>query len=156
MSVAAYTFAHLTSMQLQTIRPGTPQYEEMAALRIRVLLDPIGAPHSYVDPKKEAGDILIGAYEAGVLIGCCVLTQKDESTAQLRQMAVDSATQQKGVGRAIVACAEGLAKANGYCVLMMHARDAVLGFYRKCGYEVVGEGFVEAGIPHHLMQKELS
>jgi len=40
--------------------------------------------------------------------------------------------------------------------LMMHARDPVLNFYKKCGYEIYGEQFFEVGIGHHKMQKVLS
>lgn len=59
-------------MQLQIIRTGAPQYEGMAALRIRVLLDPISAPHSYVNPEKEGEDILVGAYVQGWLVVVCL------------------------------------------------------------------------------------
>lgn len=142
-------------MQLKRITTGTPDYDAMKALRIKVLLDPIGVPHSYVNPQKEAGDILIGAFDEDRLIGCCILTHVDNETLQLRQMAVDTVLQGKRVGAAIVAFAEKQAKEEGYKTLMMHARDAVIGFYQKCGYAIVGEGFAEVGIPHHKMEKRL-
>ncbi|HRF26714.1 MAG TPA: GNAT family N-acetyltransferase [Ferruginibacter sp.] len=37
----------------------------------------------------------------------------------------------------------------------MHARDSAVGFYEKLGYKVIGEGFMEVNLPHHLMVKEL-
>lgn len=135
---------------------GSPAYEEMIVLRMKVLLDPIGIPRSYINPQKEAEDLLIGAYQNDKLIGCCILTKVDEQTVQLRQMAVDHSCQGKGIGASILAFAEKVAKQNGYRVLMMHARDTVLSFYQKCGYETYGEPFSEVGVGHHKMRKQLT
>lgn len=142
-------------MEIKQFETGTNEYEEMADLRMKVLLDPIGIPRSYIDPKREARDILIGAFENNRLMGCCILSHVNNNTLQLRQMAVDNTLQKKGIGAAIVLFAEGLAKEKGYQTLMMHARDSVLDFYRKCGYNVSGEQFFEVGIGHHKMEKHL-
>lgn len=128
----------------------------MVNLRMKVLLDPVGIPRSYVDAAKEKADVLIGAFENKQLIGCCILTHVDDNTLQLRQMAVDNNLQKKGIGAAIVAFAEELAKEKGYRLLMMHARNSVLDFYRKSGYSISGEQFFEVGIGHHRMEKKLA
>jgi len=143
-------------MQIRIIQTNIKEYEAMIDLRMNVLLDPIGIPRSYIDPQKESNDILIGAFENDQLIGCCILTHVDGQTLQLRQMAVDQAIQNKGIGAAIVTYAEEVAKARGYQILMMHARDSVLGFYERCGYEVDGDQFFEVGIGHHKMKKQLA
>lgn len=144
-----------TLLQFRTILPFTPAYEEMVALRMKVLLEPIGVPPSYINPEKEAGDSLVGAYMDNILVGCCILTAINEATVQLRQMAVAADLQAKGVGRQILYFAEGLAREKGYKLLLMHARDNVVPFYRKCGYIISGELFFEVGIPHRKMQKNL-
>ena len=143
-------------MTIKIIEHNSEEYEQMLALRKRVLLEPIGIPPSYIQVAHEKEDLLIGAFEQGVLIGCCVLSPKDNQTVQLRQMAVENTRQQKGVGRAIVTFAEEMARRQGYALLLMHARDAVIPFYQKCGYDVVGKKFKEVGIPHHVMQKRLT
>ena len=127
----------------------------MIALRMKVLLNPIGVSQSYINTEKEKQDVLIGAFEDDALIGCCILTRVNDSTVQLRQMAVENSLQKKGIGTAIVSFAETMAKEKGYQQLMMHARDNVLDFYRKCGYKIVGEQFFEVGIAHYKMQKQL-
>ncbi|MBD0374701.1 MAG: GNAT family N-acetyltransferase, partial [Flavisolibacter sp.] len=43
----------------------------------------------------------------------------------------------------------------GFDILIMHARNPVIEFYKKCGYTIVGEEFFEVGIAHHKMQKQL-
>ena len=89
------------------------------------------------------------------MIGCCVLTPLNERTVQLRQMAVDLSLQGKGIGALILQFAEKLAVERGFTNLILHARDAVMKFYGKSGYEQFDEPFTEVGVPHHKMQKQL-
>ncbi len=142
-------------MEVKIIKTGTEEYKAMADLRMKVLLGPIGIPPSYINPEKEQSDILIAAFEGEQMIGCCILSHVDNDSVQLRQMAVDGSLQKKGVGKAIVSYAEAVSKERGYRTLMMHARDTVLEFYQKCGYEISGGQFFEVGIGHHKMQRSL-
>ena len=146
----------MKQLQFRFIETGTPAYQEMINLRMKVLLDPIGIPSSYINAEKEAKDLLIGGYDEDTLVGCCILTCLTEDIVQLRQMAVDTAQQQNGIGTLLLSFAEATAVQKGYTTLMMHARDPVLPFYQKCGYSISGEPFVEVGISHHKMLKQLS
>jgi GNAT superfamily N-acetyltransferase len=142
-------------MQIKLIEYGSVDYEEMIRLRITALLEPIGVPPSYIIPENEKADIFIGAFDQDCIIGCCVLTRKNGQVLQLRQMAVLQNFQGKNIGADIIRFAEATALNNGYKILMMHARDPVIGFYEKCGYKIIGDQFFEVGIGHHKMQKEL-
>src|SRR5437588_9845692 len=130
-------------MQLKIINPDSDEYDQMITLRLQVLLNPIGIPASYINKEKEKEDILIGAFENGEILGCCVLTPREKNVIQLRQMAVKTHLQGRKIGATIVDFAEKIAKERGYTILMMHARDAVLEFYRKCGYTITGNQFFE-------------
>ena len=143
-------------MIIKIIQHGSREYEQMLLLRIDVLLNPINIAPSYINREKENEDILIGAFEEDEMIGCCVLTKKDEFTLQLRQMAVRVNRQTKGAGTAILNFAEKITQEKGYRCLMMHARDVVIPFYQKCGYTIIGNGFTEVGIPHHVMEKSIN
>jgi len=142
-------------MTIRQIAFGSDEYEQMIALRVSELLAPIGVPASYIEKTREQNDYLIGAFEKHKLIGCCILTPIDNAIIQLRQMAVRSKYRGKGIGTAIIEFAEQLATENKFSILMMHARDPVLDFYKKCGYEIFGNQFFEVGIGHHKMQKQL-
>jgi GNAT superfamily N-acetyltransferase len=142
-------------MEIRLAQAGSKEYEAIVALRIRALLEPIGIPASYIIPEKEKHDLFIGAWNDDELIGCCVLTHRDDDTVQLRQMAVTPGLQGKGVGRAIISFAEQVARERGYQTLMLHARDPVIGFYRQCGYTISGPQFFEVGMGHHKMQRQL-
>lgn len=143
------------AIEIKTITTDNHLYNGMLQFRNQVLLRPIGIPLSYIQPEEEKKDLLIIAVEDEKVVGCCVLTQRSKDTVQLRQMAVDDALQQTGLGRKIVAFAENTAAETGYKILFLNARDVVIPFYLKCGYEVIGEGFTEVSIPHHRMQKAL-
>jgi predicted GNAT family N-acyltransferase len=157
LAVATAFLLLLTVSQLhfQLLHVNTAAYEAMIALRMRVLLAPIGIPQSYINAQQETTDFLIGAYSNDQLVGCCILTERSATIVQLRQMAVETSWQKKGVGAALLRFAEDLAREKGYQTLMMHARDTVLPFYTKAGYTVSGEPFVEVGIGHHKMEKTL-
>lgn len=142
-------------MEIRLIEYDSRDYEAMIALRMAVLLRPIGVPASYINRTKEKEDLLLGVFAEEKIVGCCILSRRDADTVQLRQMAVDIAYQGKGIGAALLAFAEAIAKEKGFHFLMMHARDPVIGFYKKYGYAVISEPFAEVGISHHKMQKDL-
>jgi predicted GNAT family N-acyltransferase len=142
-------------MQIRLIEYGSADYDAMIMLRIKSLLEPIGVPSSYIIPEKEKDDIFIGAFNDNEIIGCCVLTPHNKIMIQLRQMAVLQSNQGKKIGARVIRFAEETAMQHGYNILILHARDPVIGFYEKCGYRIIGDQFFEVGIGHHKMQKEL-
>ena len=143
-------------METKIIRHSSDEYEQMINLRVTQLLLPIGVPASYINKEDEKLDILIGAFENTEMIGCCVLTPRENGIVQLRQMIVRDDYRGKKIGAAIVLFAEEVARENNFSILMMHARDPVIDFYTKCGYEIAGEQFFEVAMGHHKMQKQLS
>ena len=147
---------NFVNMDVRLIEYDSAEYEAMIGLRVTALLEPIGVPASYIDSEREKDDFFIGAFEGSEIIGCCILTRKDNHTLQLRQMAVIPHLRGRKIGVEIIRFAESVAKQNHYNILMMHARDPVIGFYEKCGYSIVGDQFFEVGMGHHKMQKELT
>lgn len=142
-------------MEIKIIRHSSDEYEQMIKLRVTQLLLPIGVPASYIEKENEKHDILIGAFENNEMIGCCVLTPRENGIIQLRQMTVREDYRGKKIGAAIVEFAEEAARENNFSILMMHARDPVIEFYKKSGYQIAGEQFFEVGMGHHKMQKQL-
>ena len=127
----------------------------MVDLRYQILRKPLGLEFTPDELEKEKEDILIGCFEDDKLEGCCLLTKTANGVVRLRQMAVTSGLQGKGLGRVLMMFAENIARDRGFRKITMHARKNALGFYEKLGYEVVGEEFLEVTIPHFEMQKDL-
>ncbi|WP_291949135.1 GNAT family N-acetyltransferase [Chitinophaga sp.] len=139
---------------------GSCDYHDMVALRDEILRKPLGLTFSEEYLQQEINDVLIGAFytenEKTTLVGCCILSPtENQDIVQLRQMAVSSILQGKGIGRDIIIYAENIARNDGFKTLMMHARKEAAGFYEKLGYSIAGKEFTEVGIPHYEMQKNL-
>ena len=127
----------------------------MVDLRNQILRKPLGLSFNDADLAREKDDILLGCFDESVLEGCCLLTTVAPKEARLRQMAVRSGLQGKGIGRALMQFAENVAYDYGYRKISMHARKTAIGFYEKLGYVVAGEEFLEVSIPHFFMEKTL-
>ena len=143
-------------MALKIIDHGSKDYREMVELRFQILRKPLGLTFTEEDLAAEKKDILIGCYDDDKLEACCILTETDPKTVRLRQMAVSSNLQGKGIGRVLMTFAENIARDHGYRRLTMHARKSATGFYEKSGYSVCSEEFEEVTIPHYVMEKDLS
>jgi N-acetylglutamate synthase-like GNAT family acetyltransferase len=142
-------------MGLKVIDHGTNSYKQMVALRYLLLREPLGLSFSKEELAREKDDILIAAFDEEELMGCCVLSKIDGEFLRLRQMAVGNSKQGRGIGESILNFAENIARDKGYKKIMMHARNTAISFYEKFGYEINSPEFIEVGLPHHIMQKNI-
>jgi GNAT superfamily N-acetyltransferase len=76
---------------------------------------------------------------------------------QLKGMAVDESLQTTGYGRALIDAGLSLARERGAVVVWARARDSALGFYEKCGFMAMGDGFIDepTNMPHHIVVTRL-
>jgi predicted GNAT family N-acyltransferase len=142
-------------MALKIIEHGSKEYRQMVDLRFQLLRKPLGLDFTAEDLDKEKDDILIGIFDEDLLEGCCILTKIAPQTVKLRQMAVNSGLQGKGIGRVLMTFAENVARDRGMRRMVMHARKSAIGFYEKLGYRTCSEEFLEVTIPHFEMEKSL-
>ena len=132
-------------------------------LRRRILR--AGTPSTDVTYRQDdlPGTFHLGATLDGVLVGVsswAVEEWPDEPgtpALRLRGMAVEAELQGTGAGAVLVADGLARAEAGGARLVWATARDSVLGFYERCGFEVVGEGFVDGPTarPHHTVVRRL-
>ncbi|HNP44817.1 MAG TPA: GNAT family N-acetyltransferase [Panacibacter sp.] len=146
--------AQLT-MAVKIIDHGSKEYRQMIDLRYQMLRKPLGLSFTQDEMTAERDHILLGCFDDDKLEGCCMLVQKEKDTLQLRQMAVISGLQGKGIGRVLMQFAENIARDRGYKKVIMHARKTALGFYEKLGYKKTGNEFFEVTLPHFVMEKNL-
>jgi len=142
-------------MAVKIIDHGSKEYKQMIDLRYQMLRKPLGLSFSNDELVEETNNILLGCFDDDKLEGCCMLVPIGSLTLQLRQMAVTSGLQGKGIGRVLMQFAENISRDRGYKKIIMHARKTATGFYEKLGYKKVGNEFTEVTIPHYTMEKEL-
>jgi predicted GNAT family N-acyltransferase len=61
-----------------------------------------------------------------------------------------------GFGKVIINALEEIAESNGVSKVKLHGQKQAEGFYKKIGYQTSSDLFLEDGIPHILMMKEIS
>jgi predicted GNAT family N-acyltransferase len=72
------------------------------------------------------------------------------------RMAVASQARGLGLGAAVLARLEARARERGLTRVELHAQVHATGFYDRAGYVAFGEVYLEAGIEHLSMRKELT
>lgn len=144
-------------MEFKIIDYGSNQYQQMVDLRHRILRAPINCVATPEELAEDKEHILLGAFflNEGNIAGCCFLSHFNPETIKLRQMAVDTIYQGRGLGKELIIYAERIAKLQGYKKVYLHARQTAIVFYEKHGYQVISEPFTEVGIPHVEMIKNL-
>lgn len=81
----------------------------------------------------------------------------EDSQYQIRGMAVLDNYQKQGLGELLVRHAENDVIEKRGTLLWFNAREVAVGFYKKMGYEVIGEPFPISDIgPHYVMFKNLA
>lgn len=60
-----------------------------------------------------------------------------------------------GLGKVIINALEELAEKMGVTKVKLHGQTHAEGFYQKLGYNTASDVFMEDGIPHILMKKDL-
>ncbi len=83
------------------------------------------------------------------------LLQDAPGVGRIGRMAVLRPLRGTGLGAAVIAALEQAARARGDREVRLNAQRSAEGFYRRLGYEPVGEPFDEVGIEHVAMRKAL-
>jgi GNAT superfamily N-acetyltransferase len=134
---------------------GSSDYQAALTLREEVLRIPLGIMWTPEELQDEITCMHLGCFLGDRLVGCLVLKPLDTTTIKMRQVAIAPDLQRRGVGSALVAFAEQVARTAGYSRMTAHAREPAVPFYRKHGYTVEGDRFSEVTIPHYAIAKDL-
>lgn len=134
---------------------GSEEQLKSIELRREILRKPLDLDFKEDELKKEDGQIHIGCYSGKQLVGILLLKQVIQSGMQMRQVAVAADIQGKGVGKIMVRFSERWMKDNGVSFVILHARKTAVPFYLQQDYKVISDEFLEVGIPHFEMRKEL-
>lgn len=132
------------------------------------ILRPGQPPESLVYPGDDAPDSFhAGAFLGGVLVGIASVYPEPlpidlpdlapNSAFRLRGMATRPELQGQGLGRAVLEGCLTHVRDAGAEVLWCNARTGALGFYRRLGFETVGDKFEIEGIgPHYVMWRRVA
>lgn len=143
------------SYECKDLKFGSAAYKETLALRDEILRKPLGLAFTPEELALEKEQKHLALYNHQQLVACLCLLPVGTETIKMRQVAVQAAQQGAGLGSLLVREAEIYARQLGFKRIILYARETVTGFYAQMGYHSIGKKFVEVGIPHQKMGKEL-
>lgn len=127
---------------------------ELLALRHEVFCVEQGVPVDLEQDGLDPTALHLVALDGRDVVGTCrILTGED--SWRLGRMAVRADRRADGIGRKLMERAHREAQAAGARRISLAAQTPVQGFYERQGYISHGDVFIEAGIPHVLMDREL-
>lgn len=88
-------------------------------------------------------------------LGEAIGTARMQPKGSIGRMAVLKDWRGRGVGRALLQTLLDLAVRQGLSSVTLTAQTHALGFYERAGFHVVGDPFMDAGIPHRKMVRDL-
>jgi predicted GNAT family N-acyltransferase len=139
-----------------TLEPhGSRGWQEMVALRRRVLRAPLGLRFTEEQLAAEAGQLHLALRVDGVLAGTLLLLPPSGpgGTAKLRQMAVAPERAGQGFGALLMRRAESELRRLEAGDALLAARETAVGFYERFNFVVEGEPFTEVTLPHRWMRR---
>lgn len=88
-------------------------------------------------------------------IGTARILFLDADTAKAQRVAVLKEHRRGGVGAALMFALEGEAARAGRSTVLLSSQLVAVPFYETLGYEAYGEVFLDAGIEHKMMRKQV-
>lgn len=89
-------------------------------------------------------------------VGCARLLVTADGRAKAQRVAVIREHRRCGIGAAMMAALEAEAARAGHAEVVLGAQLQALAFYERLGYRAYGEEFMDAGIPHRMMRKQIT
>ncbi len=140
---------------LEIKRVGSPEeFERAYAIRLEVFVKEQHVPleEELDDYDKEALHLIV--FIDGNPAGCGRVYLRND-TAKLGRIAVRKEYRKSGVGRALCEALIDVATEMGAKTLLLDAQTQALGFYQKLGFKEEGDIFLDAGIDHLRMRREI-
>lgn len=79
-----------------------------------------------------------------------------DSLGKLERICILKPYRKFGLGKVIIKALEEIAEVKGLSQVKLHGQTQAEGFYQKLGYRTSSNIFMEDGIPHILMVKEIT
>lgn len=125
---------------------------EVLALRHEVFVIGQGVPEELEHDERDVECDHAVARVDGAVVGTGRLLPE----GVIGRMAVSEAVRGRGVGAVVLAFLEQRAHERGMPSVALHAQVHAAGFYERAGYTPYGDRYLEAGIEHVSMRKELT
>lgn len=128
-------------------------YKDAVAIREQVFVNEQGIPIEKEMKGEDGPCYYVGYVDSHPVATARVIKKTNEWLIQ--RVAVIFEERNKHYGTEMMEQIEQDALAQQAGRLILHAQDDVQSFYTQLGYQVEGDQFEEADLPHHVMTKDL-
>lgn len=142
-------------MQKVKIVESPVEREQAFDIRRKVFVDEQGVPlHVEMDEFDDAAVHFIG-YNLEQPIAAARIRETELGIGKVERVCVLPEFRGQHVGVLLMSEMEEHARAAGFFTLKLNSQSYAIPFYEKLGYEVNSPEFLDAGIPHRAMIKNL-
>lgn len=134
----------------------SPIYKDSLALRKKVFVEEQKVPMELEVDELENQTIHVVGYNNQQAIATARIYEKNPHAYKIQRVAVDSQLRGQKIGMQLMQEVERyVSSLNGH-TMILEAQDYAIPFYEKLDFVITDpNGFMDAGIPHHSMEKKL-
>lgn len=130
------------------------QLQEAFSIRKKVFVEEQQVPLEEEIDQYEDEAVHFLLYDQHIPIGAGRFRSVD-GIGKVERICVLENHRKSGSGKAIMDKIEEYSKGEGFKKLKLNAQTHAIPFYSKLGYEIISEEFLDAGIPHRTMIKQI-
>ena len=131
------------------------EWNEYYRIRWEILRKPLGLEKGSEKDDLEDKAIHRIIKDDNKIVAIGRLHFNNDNAAQIRYMAVPKNFQGKGLGRLLVDEFIKISKDNNSSKIILYARESVIGFYKKSGFDIIGKAHRLESVQHFLMEKNI-
>lgn len=129
-------------------------YKDALLIRKEVFVEEQGVSLE-LEIVDEKGPVYFTGYLDKTPVATARAFEEEPGVWHIQRVAVRKDYRGQGLASELLNTIEASARKAEIKILTLDAQDQAQAFYKKLGYHVVGEGFMDAGIAHHRMDKTL-
>ena len=129
--------------------------QTLLALRHEVFVEEQGVPLDLEIDEHDQEAVHLVALDGDRVVGTCRVLLAG-AVAKFGRLVVARDARGRGIGAALLADAERLAREMGAGRMVLAAQTSAIGLYDRAGYTARGDVYLDAGIEHVTMEKPLA
>lgn len=130
-------------------------YHDSVAIRKEVFVEEQNVPQDLEIDNLEDKCTYFNIYLEDQPVATARFFPTADHGIHIQRVAVRSKYRQRNLGSKLIQAILTFAKEKGYSYAILGAQDHAQDFYKKLGFQVIGDQYVEAGIKHHDMKLNL-
>lgn len=136
------------------------RFEDARFVRTRVFMEEQGFENEFDGIDDDPATVHLTLYRDGKLVGCARTFPDPEHPDEpgrwvFGRLAVLPEARKGGLGAALLAESERVAREAGATEIHLHSQCYVTGLYKRAGYEPYGAEELDEHVPHIWMRKKL-